>query len=569
MEQPAAPERRPRRRLAHGIALLVFAAATAVLYGPVWLEGVARVVPANARLASGEPLPEGLRRLVDADTTWVAWIVARNARTLLREPGSLLEVESCAPASHALTLGDPVVSQAVLALPAELLSGDPVVAHNAALALQRSGHGLAMYALLFAWTGSPVAGLVAGLFYGFHPSWVRDVTHPYVYDTVWIVLCLLFARRLFERWRWRDALALGVCGALQLGVAFYPILAAACVALPFGLWLVLHCDWRRARPARLLAVALPLLGAFLWIQLPYLDSALQSSFDAAPAVDARAGAAFAAAGDWAPGGTLFPGFAMLLLVAASALPGRRATPGVPRWPFALAALLSAAIAVGPFSGWIPGPFELLAGLAPGLERLRAPVRIASGTHLALCVLAGAGCAALLARTPERPAAAARGLASLLVALALAATLGPPLVGRVPGYRALAVRPAPDTLAFYTELRRRRGEGAILELPVSERPLQAALESARRVSLSGYHGLRTSACYGSLRPKGHARRLALARRVAEASARNQLAADGFLTIVLHEGPGAEDERRALEAAARGPGLTPLHRGAGMSAWAIEP
>lgn len=128
-----------------------------------------------------------------------------------------------------------------------------------------------MHLLVRAWTGSAAAGLVAGIVYGLHPAKISDVAHPYVTDTAWTVLAMYFATRFFDRGRWRDALGLGACGALQIGSGFYPLLGALCLAPPFAIWLLRRFGIRQLRPGpALLALALPVL-ATAWIYTPYVQ----------------------------------------------------------------------------------------------------------------------------------------------------------------------------------------------------------------------------------------------------------------------------------------------------------
>jgi hypothetical protein len=103
----------------HAGALLVFLAAEAVLFrGAV---GVDLRVAAPIQVLPG--VEEGPAK---ADLSFVVWLVARNARTLLREPGRLFDAEPCAPAPEALALGEPGLTLGLLAVPAWLATGDPV-----------------------------------------------------------------------------------------------------------------------------------------------------------------------------------------------------------------------------------------------------------------------------------------------------------------------------------------------------------------------------------------------------------------------------------------------------------
>jgi len=544
----------PGPRIAwHAGALAAFLGAAFFLSCEVWRQGPRETVLANAAASNGEPLVGFWKLTSEADTTFVAWLVGRNARTLVTRPWALFEAEHCAPARNALTLSEPMLTLGLLAVPGWLLTGDPILAYNTALLALRVLMALALYALVVAWTRSPPAGIAAGLLYAFHPVWTRDVTHAFIYDTGWTALALLFAQRLFSRGRWRDALGLGLCIALQMGTSLYPMIAAVCLALPFTAWLLTSYRLRNLRRPGppLLALGIVLVAAAL-VYSPYLFAR-----DGGDALHAgmQLGTTW---GSFLPGGAHFPGWALLLLALAGlALGARGSLAGLdvdPRWALLLGAALVAWVSTSnsqPSLGslQLPNLYQALAALIPGLESVRVVGRVSVGVHLVLCLLAGLGAAALLARVPAgRARFAAIGL---LLCLAAVATLWPRLLG-IPerlGYRVVDVRPAQETLELFREAEAQGSQGPLAELPLRSQGRITLLEESRRILLNAWHRRRTSACYGSFQPAGQAGVKALLKDLPQPEAVRGVRELGFETVVLR-GPAA-GLRERFDRASAGP------------------
>lgn len=525
-----------RRRL---LVALLFLLALAVRFHPLLGEDLSQVALLPER---GERSldPSGLAA---ADLRFVVWLVARNARTLLEQPTRLFQTEPCHPAENGLALGEPGITLGLLGTPAWALSRDPFVTFHFALLASVWVAGLAMYALVRAWTASSAAGVVAGLLFAFHPARMSDVVHPYIWDDAWLVLGLLFAQRLFASGRWRHAVGLALCGALQIGGSLYPLAGGAALALPILVWLAWQYGFRALRPGPVLMALAGVGLAAAFVFSPYL--ALTQSGVLAPRFQL-----FLPWSDLLPGRQLFPGWILLgLALAGLALAPRRGAPD-PRWALLAGALLAAylaaggtagqgalAIARGETPGWsLPNLYTLLAALVPGLEIVRAPSNLYTGAQLALCILAGLGAAALLRLAPPR---AARPAAVALLTASAIAALRPPLPGLDPAPRLVAVRLAPDPerIAFYQRLAERGNQGPILDLPYQPRNARAASSA---VLLSAYHHRRTAACWVSRWPDEVEQIRRLALRLPDAAAARELRALGFTTLVRHadpERPGA--------------------------------
>lgn len=564
------PPARLRRAAPHLAAVLVLLAAALALHAVIWEKGPRRFVPANTVASGGAELKGSWLHTTGSDSIFVAWLVGRNADTLLRRPGQLFDAEHCAPSARSLTLSEPLLTLGALAVPASLLTGDPVLAYNVSLVLLRLVMGLALYSLVVAWTRLPAAGLAAAILYAFHPVWTRDVTHAFLYDTSWTLFALLFAQRLFARGRWHDALGLAACIAFQMGTSLYPMLAACLVALPFGTWLAFHYRLRHVRPAKLLCVAGLVVAAAALVYGPFLEA------HAALEAPHRQFQGHTTWGSFLPGGVHFEGWLLLGLAGAGLLlwrPGRAGGLDADPRPAALAAgFLVALAATGPNQpALLPNLYRLLASVLPGLDSVRAPARVAAGVHLVVCLLAGLGAAALLWRLP---AGRVRMASSVLLLVAVSVvTLRPSLLGLRPrpAYAAVDARPTDAALAFFRELEESGNSGMLFELPLRRARLVNFREEARRIMASAWHHRRTTACYGSFRPPERERLTELAQRLPEREALRELRDLGFTTLILHGAERASPLREQLDAAARAPNapLRPLAEAGSLAAWSIEP
>jgi hypothetical protein len=477
-------------------ACVIFGLSAWLVYGDVWRAGPTEQLPSLQR--SGRAAP-----WLDTDQTFIVWQVSRNAGALLSRPHAFFDSGHCHPIENALAHTGPMLTMGILAIPATLLGANPVLAYNIVLVSMLLLAGWAMYWLVTDWTGVPAAGIVAGLLYGFHRVELANVVHPHIYDTTWTVFALGFGRRLFAHGRWRDAAGLAASAALQVGTSFYPFVASVLLALPFGVWLVLRHRLRRVgwRQIGFVLAAVGLAGAFTFA--PYL---LLRGTGELPAREAQL---FAWPVTYLPGEALFFGWPCLVLAGVSLVVPRSripaATSGDPRWALLAGLLLVAAVAAGPRLGTGIAALRfldlwgLLGAALPGFDNVRNPRIVAVGAHLAACVLAGIGCAALLRLWRWRRAV---WLGLLAIALVWVDTLRPAALGFDPPVARDMFRLAPDpeALAFFETLEEKGNSGPIFEMPLprlAERGGRVVWGgTVDRLYLAGYHGRRTSACFGA-------------------------------------------------------------------------
>jgi hypothetical protein len=545
----------PRRRLLWNLAAAaIFGLALVTPFHEVWQHSPREVVPMFPRFEGKLTRARNFWRWIgETETHFVAWQVARNARTLLTRPADLFDTEQCHPTRKMLALGEPMIALGVVGMPFAMLLHDPLVIYNLVLVCVIFLSAMAMYLLVKEWTGLPAAGLVAGLLYAFHPDKIGDINHYYIHDTLWTVLALLFARRLFVRGCWRDALGLSLSCTMQMGGSFYPFVAAAVLAVPFSLWLIWGHGVRHLRIGPCAVAALLMaLGAFA-VFGPYLETHAGSLL-----ADRTQESVFAVWKGVLPGGARFPGWlAIALAVAAFARGRERALAGIdgdPRWALAAGAVLISMMAISNSSSLVAPPlYAALSSFVPGLDSVRRPNEILSGLYICVFILAGLGCASVLRSIPARFVAAAT---AVLVLGAYVATLRPASLGlesRVV-YRALRLRPPQAEIDFFRVLEERGDSGPLLETPKGSFSVEAD-----RVLLSGYHRRRTSSCVNSLQPEA-AEVEQLIEQLPGRAALVRLRDLGFTTIVSHHGPlrrGLSARAAELAKAAEGPNA-PLRR-----------
>src|SRR5262249_49554516 len=135
-------------------------------------------------------IPRGDQRAVVA-------IMSANARRIVTDPLRLFDGVMCHPAPSSLALGEHMLGDSLLAIPAYWLTREPIAAVNVVVMLAIVIAGIAMYALVVYWTGSPAAALVGGLVFALRYERLLDPGHPFVYGNQWTPLVLLFLHRTF------------------------------------------------------------------------------------------------------------------------------------------------------------------------------------------------------------------------------------------------------------------------------------------------------------------------------------------------------------------------------------
>jgi hypothetical protein len=571
----AAWRRSDTRGLAAALAIFLFCLGSLFpeLIVADWRESVIANAPNPRYEPGGRWENMGLN-----DLRFVVAVLDRNAETLVTAPGELYQLGHCHPHPNALALGESLIAPAVLGIPVIPLD-DPLVTFNFVLVVSTLLAALSMYVLVTEWTGVRTAGIVAGVLYAFHFIRMRDPVHFFVWENTWTILALVFARRLFVKPRWRDALALSACCAMQIAGSIYPLLAAVAIAGPMAVWFVVAYGLHRVRPLQI-ATVVAVIGGVAWaVFTPYLE--LQTGGELVE----RSSQLFLSVRSFAPGQMFFPGAVIYGLAALGLLllrgPWRVRLDADPRWALLAAGFLCLALATGgtageeafavergrpPPSVSLPNLWSGIGRIVPGLDVVRSPAALISGVHTILCILAGFGTAFLVDRAP-RPVMP--WVAAALVAVAYVDTLRPAVLGLTPrqSYRLVELRPDPERLAFFRELEAKGNDGPLYEIDLPRR-----LKPTETVPLlaAAYHRRPTSKCYNSY---GQSPADALWSEVADPAVLAELHAMGFTTLLMHPprfNPEGHALLRQIGALRRRTGdryLEYLGSGGGLRAWRI--
>jgi hypothetical protein len=352
-------------------AALLYAALTAILTFPV-LGGIGSVIPHD-----------------DADPILNTWILSWNAGHVPLTAG-WWNAPIFHPATGMLALSEHLLGLVPLAAPVAWLGGNPLLAYNAVFVLSFFLSALAAHALAHELTGRHDAALAAGLAYGFAPYRIVHLAHLQVLCGFYMPLALwaLHRYRRVPRARWLVVFALA--WLLQgLANGYYLFYFSLFVGLWLGWFALPEGRWRTMLPRVLLAGVVagsalaPFLLAYHQVHLRFaLERPLYEiksfSADLLSLLDASPNLAV-----WGslrvhhqPEGELFPGFAVVILVAAGVIHAILRIPRPERRPavqtilvVAAAAFAVTAVLVAVFGPWrmTLGPFRFRSGAA---DRLR-------------------------------------------------------------------------------------------------------------------------------------------------------------------------------------------------------
>ncbi|MBY0279713.1 hypothetical protein K2Z84_30635 [Candidatus Binatia bacterium] len=558
-----------RRKRIHLVAAAVY------LSTALWL--VRSVLPAPAtRLAhparqDGVP---GVRAIANSDHMNEASAMLRSAYLWPRAPQRLLEGD-CYPLSQAGTRGEHMIGEGLAAAIPYAVSGEPILAYNVVVVAWLAVAGVAMYALVFHWSRSTAAALVAGLVFLLQPIRSTDPQHLFIHADHWTPLVLLFLHRLLRHGRWHDVIWLCAAATLQLLASAYNVLEAAVVVGVCGTAMAAH--HRRSLPrllpklataaAILTVVAVLTFTPFVRMRATWPTS--QHFSLPLPLVHVL------------PGGIYFPGWIALALATVALLDRvvRRRGSEDPRLPMLCAGVLcfwaAAAPLPLPWGGQVPSPVFALIALGPlsVLKDLRGLNSIAQGMSLAFAFLAGFGVMVLARRAPPRLRLVVPAVASAaVVAQALLPALSRPTFGLAPtDMTAVALRPAQPVLDLMGGL----APGPVLDLPFAQpQSVSSMLDHTPHYALlRTYHQRRIAGCATSLRSPLETDVGALSARLpGDQRAADALYALGFRNVVVHEEFLPPRKRAEWEAASEAVGtstrLQPLGRAEEHAAFRLD-
>ena len=540
--------------------LVVYLLLAVAMTHPLWLR-LDQAVPSDI----GDPLLN-------------AWTLAWDAHALLSDPRHLFDANIFHPLPNTLAYSEHLLASAMLLLPIQAATGEPVATYNSGLLLSFALSGFGMYLLCRRWTGRRSVAFLAGLAFAFAPYRLAAIAHLQLLTVQWLPFSILALDWLLEGKtrvppdfkpegggsHKRAAGLFVLFTALQMLSSWYLAVFTAWVSAVYAvIWLAgTRRPWREvSRRLACLAACAGATAVIVWpVAYRYLE-VLPQLEAARPVEMARALAAqpgdFLAAAPFLrlpgpltgafrdrPGFTeennLYPGIitSLLALMAVGLacrgiLPEKGRQSGR-RWRVAaLAVILVVSLALT-----LEVPYLALIRLAPALRVVRAPARYMIPATFALAGLTAYASAWLQARLSRQPAAgrlrqwAPAAVSALIGLYLLAESFAVPLpLARVGSTRDLA--PVYRALRQLT-LTTPQPPGAVVELPMHVAPAPEYPETRRMLaSRLGWWGLVNG--YSGFTPP---RQLTLGQRLAgfpslEATAAlRDLAASGVRYLVVH-------------------------------------
>jgi hypothetical protein len=168
----------------------------------------------------------------NADAQLNAWIIAWIAHTLPRDPAHLFDGNIFAPEPATLTYSEPLMPQALLGAPVLWLGGSPVLAFNLVLIAGLVLTAWSAWFVVWKWTGSSGAALVAGALAAFNVHLLTRLPHVQAAHAWGLPLTIYLADRLVDRVTVRDVALLGLVVAGTAANSIYWLaLAGLCVAV--------------------------------------------------------------------------------------------------------------------------------------------------------------------------------------------------------------------------------------------------------------------------------------------------------------------------------------------------
>ncbi len=349
------------------------------------------------------------------------WRVAQGQRQLLHNPTELLNANIFYPYQQTYLFDELLLGAAVLTLPLQLFTSNPVFIYNIAVLLTFVLSGLAMYALARHLGCGMVGALLAGSSYAFAPFHLDHLPHLGLLSGQYFPLIILFLDRLFTAPRWRGAIVLGLLLAAQALSAQYYALYLVFVVGGFVILRLLQQGWRRQFPSLAVwsrLVAAGLLAALLVLPVAYAYRTVQSDFSFERSLEENvlyssnlasyvttdernlawgaATAGFREQGRYSPERNAFPGAIVLVLAAIGVVTAWR------RWLpqyLILLGLGAALLALGPVLQLTGDPasrvltrmpYGFLYFNLPGFDSMRVPARFNILYGLAIAALSGLG-----------------------------------------------------------------------------------------------------------------------------------------------------------------------------------
>jgi hypothetical protein len=347
------------------------------------------------------------------DPLITAWRLVWPVQWLLERPAPFLDSNVLYPASAAFARDELMLGQTLFAGPVYALTRNALLAHNVTILLTVALSGFTTYWVVWRLLHHRAAALIAGIIMAIAPYHLAQIDHAGLLAVQWLPLVLYFLDRTLRYRRGRDALLLGLFAFLQsIAAGYYAYVTAFLILAYLGYCCVLERRLLTARGLLHMGAALGIAMALLVpIILPFWRVASVEGFARSPATvevwSAKPRMWAAATPDnllygqfsrrysltWHNEVFLFPGLIALAL-GGFALRRRRARFRAAALALALVGFI---LSLGPVldfkrvgGGRMPLPYAALYRFVPGMDALRAPLRIAPLTMLGIALLAAIG-----------------------------------------------------------------------------------------------------------------------------------------------------------------------------------
>jgi hypothetical protein len=411
------------------------------------------------------------------DSYFGVWIFGWQAHQLLADPLHLFEGNIFYSLHNTLAFSEIIFPEALMYLPLELATGNPILAYNIVVLSLFALNGLAMYLYALDWmnrhSAQPMNGrrmaaaLLAGTVFAFCNYKFGEIRHVQLLSAQWMPLALMYLERGLRKPSSKSAFLTALFFTLNALTSLYYALF-----LTLAMALYVFVDWitRRYRPTRAQFVFAAKAGAIAVLMtapflVPFLQVEAQYHFsaDRDPRLFAARPASYLASTgtNWlygsatqdlyvaAKGQPLFPGLAALVLAAAGFIAWRWRSVAF----FGLLAVSAFVLSFGPalllgrdITTPFPHalPYYWLSLILIPLKSLNAPARFAVLVMLPIALLAALGAERLAARFPRRGGVLLVGLIGLILleVAAMPLPLDPAAAGAEvsPVYAYLAAQP---------------------------------------------------------------------------------------------------------------------------------
>lgn len=518
----------------------------------------------------------------NGDSYEYAWDIGFGAYQLTHDPLHLYSGNIFYPFPLSLAYSDSTVPSIVLGTPIVLLTNNPVLALNILIMLTFVLGGYGMYLFVSERTGSRMAGVVAGIIYGFSPYRFDHLAQLPNVSMEWAPFALWSFERYLANGRYRWAASFTLFCVLQVLVSFYYAFILGIGIAVYVVGRLVQNRWKWTHPRWLLPfLGFGLLGALIAAPLivPYFivehafglkrtlsEATLYSAWPAnfiAPTpsmkialIDPLIQLVYHKPWQHAPIGAserhLYPGLVVVLLAAVGVASRRIGRSTLP----ILMVILSVLLAFGPVLHLhqhverplpFPMPYTILFHYLPGFAALRVPSRFAALTIQGLAILAGDGLCTIQhwlarwkppVRTFIRPSLA---VSLLCAGIAIAESLNTFPTTAVhtgaavpPVYRWLANDPTP---------------GPIVELPIDG---NAFHESPRSYYSTYYHRLLING-FRSFLPPAYLPLAATIQTFPSLNAVNTLDRMNVRYVVVHESQYPASQQIMIRQIGQRPGI----------------